>query len=91
MQPGRVDMTDQGFGSDAEIAEAEIGRLDDWVKFDKSAFANNSVDAAIASTTTAMVGNSGSYGRDAQVSYHLSCGGIWPSSKEARADGNGSV
>ena len=47
-QPGRVDMTAQSCGSDAEVNAAVIGALDSYVPiiFDRNA--NNEVDAAIA-------------------------------------------
>ncbi len=56
LQPGRVDMTDQACGSVDEIDAAEIGTLEDFepILFDGS---DNTVDAAIASTTTALVDN----------------------------------
>ena len=47
-QPGRVDMTAQSCGSDAEVNGSVIGVLEDYVPiiFDRNA--NNAVDAAIA-------------------------------------------
>ena len=56
LQPGRVDMTDQACGSVDEIDAAEIGTLSAFVEilFDGP---DNTVDAAIASTTTALVHN----------------------------------
>lgn len=58
LQPGRVDMTDQACGSTAEINEAIIGYLYDYVPIQFSRKAHNKVDAAVAYTTTAMVGRS---------------------------------
>ena len=69
MQPGRVDLPSGGCGTAAEIDAAEIGNLADYVSLifdngttcDSSVGINdpdcNTVDAAIASTTTALVGN----------------------------------
>ena len=57
LQPGRVDMTDQGCGSDSEINQAEIGTLSQFVPIVFSRSANNTVDAAIAITTAGAVGN----------------------------------
>ena len=55
LQPGRVDLS-PGCGTATEIDDAVIGNLADFVQvqFDGS---DNTVDAAIASTTTALVGN----------------------------------
>ena len=47
-QPGRVDMTAQSCGSDAEVDAAEIGVLQSYVPIIFSRTANNEVDAAIA-------------------------------------------
>ncbi len=58
LQPGRVDMTARACGSDAEINAAEIGNLAAFVPIVFSTSASNTVDAAIASTTKALVGNS---------------------------------
>jgi hypothetical protein len=49
--PGRVDMTDQACGSQQEIDRAVIGTLSNYVPIEFSRTANNTVDAAIASTT----------------------------------------
>jgi len=56
LQPGRVDMADQACGSTDEINDAVIGNLADYVPITFTA--PNKVDAAVASTTTAMVGQS---------------------------------
>ncbi|MFC2041077.1 PKD domain-containing protein [Chloroflexota bacterium] len=58
LQPGRVDMTDQACGSTDEINDAVIGNLAAYVPIQFRPNANNKVDAAVASTTTAMVGQS---------------------------------
>jgi hypothetical protein len=59
LQPGPIDTHCQ-----VDLADA-IGQLDDFVPIDFSTSANNTVDAAIASSTTAQLGNStpsGGYG-----------------------------
>ena len=56
LQPGRVDMTDQACGSPQEIDAALIGRLAEFTPVVISRNASNTVDAAIASTTTSEVG-----------------------------------
>jgi len=58
LQPGRVDMTEDTCGSDDEIDEAVIGTLAGYVPIYFNTAANNKVDAAIAATTTDMVGQS---------------------------------
>lgn len=58
LQPGRVDMTDVACGSEDEINDAVIGNLADYVPITFSITANNKVDAAVASTTIEMVGQS---------------------------------
>jgi PKD repeat protein len=58
LQPGRVDMTDQACGSSAEIEDAVIGNLANYVPITFSTSATNRVDAAVASTTAEMVGQS---------------------------------
>jgi PKD repeat protein len=58
LQPGRVDMTDTVCGSSAEIEDAVIGTLADYVPIDFSTSADNRVDAALALTTAEMVGKS---------------------------------
>ncbi len=58
LQPGRVDMTDAACGSDDEINEAVIGTLAGYVPITFSITAKNKVDAALASTTIDMVGQS---------------------------------
>lgn len=55
LQPGRADMA--GCGSQAQIDAAVIGNLADYRQIEMSRRANNTVDAAIASTTTANLGN----------------------------------
>jgi len=54
--PGRVDMTDQACGSQQEIDRAVIGTLWNYVPIEFSRKANNTVDAAIALTSTTEVG-----------------------------------
>jgi len=58
LQPGRADMTDQACGTADEINDAVIGNLAAYVPIQFRPNANNKVDAAVASTTTAMVGQS---------------------------------
>ena len=58
LQPGRVDMTEQACGSADEINDAVIGNLAAYVPIQFRPNASNKVDAAVASTTTAMVGQS---------------------------------
>ena len=58
LQPGRVDMTDQACGTADEINDAVIGNLAAYVPIQFRPNASNKVDAAVASTTTAMVGQS---------------------------------
>jgi hypothetical protein len=55
LQPGRVDMTDQACGSPQEIDAAAIGNLWNFTPVVISRNANNTVDAAIAVTTTSEV------------------------------------
>jgi len=56
LQPGRVDMTDQACGSPQEIDAAVIGNLWKFTPVVISRNASNTVDAAIALTTTSEVG-----------------------------------
>ncbi|MFC1966381.1 PKD domain-containing protein [Chloroflexota bacterium] len=58
LQPGRVDMTDQACGSTDEIDDAVIGNLAAYVPIKFRTNARNKVDAAVASTTTDMIGQS---------------------------------
>jgi len=65
LQPGRVDMTAQACGSSQEINAAVIGRLWDYVPLVFSTKANNTVDAALATTSVAQLGTAtpaGGYG-----------------------------
>lgn len=55
LQPGRVDMPSGGCGSSTEIAAAEIGTLDRYERIDFGG--NNTIDAALAATTTGDLGN----------------------------------
>lgn len=57
LQPGRVDMTAKACGSQHEIDTAVIGPLWDYVPIEFSRTANNTVDAAIALTSTLDVDN----------------------------------
>ncbi|MBI3456986.1 MAG: hypothetical protein HY002_14510 [Candidatus Rokubacteria bacterium] len=57
LQPGRVDMTAQACGSQAEISDAVIGNLWKYVPIVFSKTANNTVDAAIATLTTTNITN----------------------------------
>ena len=55
LQPGRVDMPSGGCGSSDEIAAAKIGSLSD---FEPIVFGgDNTIDAALAETTTGDLGN----------------------------------
>jgi hypothetical protein len=56
LQPGRADMTEQACGSTGEINDAVIGRLHAYEPIVLSRSANNTIDAAIASTTSGTVG-----------------------------------
>ena len=65
LQPGRVDMTAQACGSQQEIDAAVIGALWSYVAIDFSRKGANTVDAALALTTTDEVGTgtpAGGYG-----------------------------
>jgi hypothetical protein len=65
LQPGRVDMTAQACGSTQEINAAVIGRLWSYVPIVFGKKANNTVDAALATTTADQVGTAtpaGAYG-----------------------------
>jgi len=65
LQPGRVDMTDQACGTSAEMDAAFIGRLASYAPIQFSRRASNTIDAAIATVSTATVGTqtpSGGYG-----------------------------
>jgi len=53
--PGRADMTDQACGSQQEIDRAVIGTLWNYVPIEFSRKANNTVDAAMALTSTTEV------------------------------------
>ena len=57
LQPGRVDMEAQACGSDAEINDAVIGTLSDFVPIEFSLLANNKVDAAIAAIDIVQEGD----------------------------------
>jgi len=58
LQPGRVDIIDQACGSQEEINAAVIGNLSAFVQIELSRRANNTVDAAIALSSTSDIGNS---------------------------------
>ncbi len=63
LQPGRVDMTGEACGSTAEIDDAVIGYLAAYVPIKFRSRTSNRVDAAVAMTTTEMVGlGTSSYG-----------------------------
>ena len=64
LQPGRVDLPSGGCGTTEEIDAAVIGNLDAFVPIlfdpdpnDNTPGPNNTIDAAIALTTTVLVGN----------------------------------
>src|SRR5262245_51793381 len=56
LQPGRVDMTDQACGSQAEVDAAVIGTLSTYTPITFSRKASNTVDAALAYASAATVG-----------------------------------